>query len=117
MFGKRSDSDTRVKPAIQAPEPASSAAVVPRETAAPAVASPPIAPAKAPPAPAMEARRSDVRDGRPARLRGGGRDVMPTVHGLWRPDVGLCSATLTKHDDTPRESLFGSKFLEQRRKE
>ena len=37
-----------MKPAIQAPEPASSAAAAPRETAAPAVASPPIAPAKAP---------------------------------------------------------------------
>ena len=35
-----------LKPAIQAPEPASSAAAVPREMAAPAVASPPIAPAK-----------------------------------------------------------------------
>ncbi len=62
MFGKRSgnDSDTRVlKPAIQAPEPASAPAVS-REVAAPAVASPPIAPMKAPPpAPAMEARRSD----------------------------------------------------------
>ena len=63
MFGKRSgnDSDTRVsKPAVQAPEPASSAPAVSREMAAPAVASPPIAPAKPPPpAPAMEARRSD----------------------------------------------------------
>ena len=60
MFGKRSDSDTRVmKPAIQAPEPVSAPAVS-REMAAPAVASPPIAPMKAPPpAPSMEARRSD----------------------------------------------------------
>ena len=63
MFGKRSgnDSDTRVmKPAVQAPEPASAPAPA-REMAAPAVASPPIAPMKAPPppAPAMEARRSD----------------------------------------------------------
>jgi pilus assembly protein CpaF len=48
-----------LKPAIQAPEPASAPAVA-REMAAPAVASPPIAPMKAPPpAPAMEARRSD----------------------------------------------------------
>ena len=64
MFGKRSgnDSDTRApKPAYQAPEPASGAAAVSREVAAPTVASPPIAPAKPapPPAPAMESRRSD----------------------------------------------------------
>ncbi len=62
MFGKRSgnDSDTRApKPATQAPEPVSGAAAAPREIAAPAVSSPPIAPAKAPPAPSAEARRSD----------------------------------------------------------
>src|SRR6266542_3534101 len=48
-----------MKPAVQAPEPASAPAVA-REMAAPAVASPPIAPMEAPPpAPAMEARRSD----------------------------------------------------------
>src|SRR4051794_13811001 len=48
-----------MKPAVEAPEPASAPAVA-REMAAPAVASPPIAPMKAPPpAPAMEARRSD----------------------------------------------------------
>ena len=60
MFGKRSDNDTRVKPAIQAPEPASSAPAVAREAPPPAVVSPPIAPAKpAPAAASMEARRSD----------------------------------------------------------
>ena len=60
MFGKRSDSDTRVmKPAVQAPEPVSAAPVVSREVTAPAVVSPPIAPAKPAPAAAMEARRSD----------------------------------------------------------
>ncbi|MET0906255.1 MAG: CpaF family protein, partial [Tardiphaga sp.] len=63
MFGKRSgnDSDTRVmKPAIQAPEPVSSAATAPREIAPPpTVVSPPTAPAKPAPAPAVEARRSD----------------------------------------------------------
>ena len=48
-----------MKPAIQAPEPVSSAPAVSREAAAPTVASPPIAPAKPAPAPSMEARRSD----------------------------------------------------------
>ena len=48
-----------MKPAVQAPEPVSSAAAAPREIAAPVVASPPIAPAKPQPAPSMEARRSD----------------------------------------------------------
>jgi pilus assembly protein CpaF len=62
VFGKRSDSDTRVtKPAASVPEPVSStAAAVPRATAAPAVASPPLAPSKPPPPPPVaETRRSD----------------------------------------------------------
>ena len=62
MFGKRSDSDTRVtKPTASVPEPVSSAAAaVPRATAAPAVASPPLAPSKPPPPPPVaETRRSD----------------------------------------------------------
>ena len=60
MFGKRSGDDTRApKPTILAPEP-SGAAAVSREIAAPTVSSPPIAPSKPPPpAPSMEARRSD----------------------------------------------------------
>jgi pilus assembly protein CpaF len=60
VFGKRSgDNDTRApKPAIPAPAPA--ATVAAREMPAPVVASPPMAPAKPPPpAPAIEARRSD----------------------------------------------------------
>ena len=60
MFGKRSgDNDTRApKPAIPAPAPA--ATVAAREMPAPVVTSPPMAPAKPPPpAPAIEARRSD----------------------------------------------------------
>jgi pilus assembly protein CpaF len=49
-----------MKPAIQAPEPVSSAATAPREIAPPpTVVSPPTAPAKPAPAPAVEARRSD----------------------------------------------------------
>ena len=62
MFGKRSgDNDTRApKPANNTPEPGSGATVVSREIVAPTVASPPIAPSKPPPpAPAIEARRSD----------------------------------------------------------
>ena len=61
MFGKRSgnDGDTRVvKPAFQAPEPPSAPAAV-REAPAPSIPSPPIAPAKPPPAPTVDARRSD----------------------------------------------------------
>lgn len=64
MFGKRSgaESDTRVaKPAAHTPEPISGAAAVSREVAPPTVSSPPLSPAKAaPPAPAIDARRSDT---------------------------------------------------------
>jgi pilus assembly protein CpaF len=67
VFGKRSGTDeTRViKPAASAPEPVSSPApAVSRPAAAPAVASPPLAPARAaapppPPPPVIETRRSD----------------------------------------------------------
>src|SRR5467141_4657114 len=49
-----------MKPAASVLEPSSGApAAVSREPAAPTVSAPPLAPAKAPPAPAMEARRSD----------------------------------------------------------
>src|SRR6187399_1092482 len=49
-----------MKPAIQAPEPVSSAATAPREIAPPPmVASPPMSPAKPPPMPAVESRRSE----------------------------------------------------------
>ena len=61
MFGKRSgnDIDTRAaKPASLAPEPSGAPAAL-REIAAPVVSAPPISPAKPPPAPAMDSRRSD----------------------------------------------------------
>ena len=63
MFGKRSgpEGDQRAtRPAASALEPASNAApAVSRSPSPPTVSSPPLSPAKPPPAPAMEARRSD----------------------------------------------------------
>ncbi len=64
MFGKRSgtEGDSRVvRPAVSAPEPPSGAAPAPRVPSPPTVSSPPLSPAKPPPpAPAIEARRSDT---------------------------------------------------------
>jgi pilus assembly protein CpaF len=65
VFGKRSgaENDQRaIKPAASAPESASGAtAAAVREAAPPVVSSPPIAPARsAPPAPAVDTRRSDT---------------------------------------------------------
>ncbi|MGD0851443.1 MAG: CpaF family protein, partial [Bradyrhizobium sp.] len=63
MFGKRSgtDGDSRAaKPAAAVPEASSSAPAVARSASPPTVPSPPLSPAKsAPPAPTIEARRSD----------------------------------------------------------
>ena len=64
MFGKRSglDGDTRaIRPVAPPPEPASAPASAPVRATTPAVASPPLAPARQapPPPPPAEARRSD----------------------------------------------------------
>jgi pilus assembly protein CpaF len=64
LFGKRSgtEGDSRgARPPAVAPEPAPSVAAASRAPAPPAVASPPLSPAKPPPPPpAVEARRSDT---------------------------------------------------------
>jgi len=62
VFGKRSgEGDSRIaRPVVSAPEPVSGAASVSRTPSPPAVSSPPLAPAKSPPPPVIEARRSDT---------------------------------------------------------